>query len=354
MNNNYFFSVIVPCWNCSETIERLLDSLVNQQDTTKEEFEVILCDDGHEDNWITKINKYKDLLNIVYIQTKEHKIHCPGNTRRDALPYARGEWITFIDNDDFIVADALKIAKKNIIENNIKYVLAGQAIETDLFSFKTELTCKYSLTLLHGKFYNRNFLNKYNINFKENMKTHEDLFFNTQALCGVFQENEEHFYWIENYLYIWAINSHSFSRSYKSIDGKNYLEANFAEYLEGLSYSYLKLIQNKKDFKENKLIKTQLIYAILYGYLYYEAELYNLKEKAEPEFFILIKYIKKIMKICNYTKEEIINLIYEDPLVYEDVRKQIPFTSGPFIENQSFKDFIMINIDEAEDQSNNS
>ena len=345
MNNNYFFSVIVPCWNCSETIERLLDSLVNQQDTAKEEFEVILCDDGHEDNWIDKIDKYKNSLNIVYIQTKEHKIHCPGNTRRDALPYARGEWITFIDNDDFLAIDAFKIVKENIIKNNAKCVLATMPAEV---SFANEtgngISRGTNLTLLHGKFYNRDFLNKYNINFQEDLETEEDLFFNTAALCAVFKEGCLTFSWVDKHIYIWVINPNSLSRSfYKdyNFDKKNYLEEHFENYLYAYVHNYLELW--KETDKYHAVLKHHLMISILLGYFYYQKELFYLKEKSYSDYMILKEYLHKILSICNFSKQEIIDYMYSLDVVevYNSIRKDIMNSDGPFIETQSFKEFIL-------------
>ena len=346
MNNDFFFSVIVPCWNCSETIERLLDSLVQQQGTAKEEFEVILCDDGHDDNWVEKINRYKNLLNIVYIQTKEHKYHCPGNTRRDALPYARGKWITFIDNDDMFVTDALSLAKKYILENNLQYVLCMEALELDINDHDKYKRCGQVLTLLHGKFYNRDFLNKYNINFKEDFITHEDLFFNTLVLTYLYKEKQDDFFWVNKVVYIWVMNYKSITRSYvfNPLD-KNYLEAHFSDYLDALSINYINILQEDIDKETRDNIEYLLVCSIIYGYFYYQGELFYLKEKSKSELNILKKHIYNIMNTCNISKKDIIRICYKDPLVYGLIRKEIPFTSGPFIEDQSFKDFIMTNID---------
>lgn len=347
MSNEYFFSVIVPCFNSSRTIDRLLNSLVCQ-DLSKDEFEVILCDDGHKDNWHKKINKYEEDLNIIYCETKENAVKCPGNTRREALPFASGQWICFIDHDDIFATDALSVAKQLIIDNNIKYVLATEPVELDTQKLdEGPYSYGRQITLLHGKFYKRDFLEKYNINFLKDFATHEDLYFNTAVMCGLYREGEDSMTWFSNPLYIWVTFPDSLSRSYyktyKEYE-KNYLEANFQDYLTAYTENYLNLWQ-EKEFIGDERLKVHLIYSILYAYFYYEGELYHLKEEASnSELIIAINHTKKIMDICNFTKEDIVDYIYKNPVNYAYIRKDIPQTEGPFIETQSFKDFIMTNI----------
>lgn len=347
MDNKYFFSVIIPCFNSKRTIDRLLNSLVCQ-DFPKDEFEVILCDDGHKDNWHKRIDNYKKDLNIIYCETKKHKFKCPGNTRMDALPLASGQWICFVDHDDILATDALSIAKDLIIKNNIKYVLATEPVDLDPHDPNQELySYGRQITLLHGKFYNKDFLDKYKINFLEDFATHEDLYFNTAVMCALYREGEEAMTWFSDPLYIW-VNfpdslSKSYYKSYKEYE-KNYLEANFQDYLTAYAENYLNLWQEEKFTGDEKL-KVHLMYSILYAYFYYEGELYHLKEEvSKPELLIAINHIKKIMNICNFTKEDIINYIYKNPVNYAYIRKDIPQTEGPFIEDQSFKDFILTNI----------
>lgn len=346
MDNKYFFSVIIPCFNSKRTIDRLLNSLICQ-DLSKDEFEVILCDDGHEDNWNKKIDRYSKDLNIIYCETKEHKVKCPGNTRRDALPYASGQWICFIDHDDIFTTDALSVAKQLIIDNDIKYVLATEPVDLDAHNLD-EGPHSYGrqITLLHGKFYKRDFLEKYKINFLEDFATHEDLYFNTAVICALYKEGVDEMSWFSNPLYIWINFPDSLSRSYyKPYEEyeKNYLEAHLEDYLRAYTENYLNLWQ-EEEFTGDKRLTVHLMYSILYAYFYYEGELYHLKEISKPELEITINHVKKIMNICNFTKEEIIDYIYENPVNYAFIRKDIPQTEGPFIETQSFKDFIITNV----------
>ena len=61
MNNSNWLSVIIPAYNCVNTIERLLDSILDQHD---DDLEIIICDDHSTDNFMDNVVPYTDKLNI--------------------------------------------------------------------------------------------------------------------------------------------------------------------------------------------------------------------------------------------------------------------------------------------------
>ena len=107
-------SIVIPCYNCESTIGRLLDSIL-ANDLHKDLYEVIICNDKSTDNFLDIVKTYEDKMNIVYCETTR-EFHCPGNTRQAALPYIKGDWFTFIDNDDMFEPDAFKAVFKYIKE----------------------------------------------------------------------------------------------------------------------------------------------------------------------------------------------------------------------------------------------
>ena len=90
-------SVIVPVYNVEEYLERCLDSLVNQ---TLKDIEIIIVNDGSTDGSKEKIqeyiNKYK---NIVYLEKENGGL---SSARNYGIPYAKGEYIGFVDSDDYV------------------------------------------------------------------------------------------------------------------------------------------------------------------------------------------------------------------------------------------------------------
>ena len=105
-------SVIVPVYNVEKYIDKCLDSLVNQ---TLKDIEIIVVNDGSPDNSQKIIDKYvKKYPNKVKSFIKENGGQ--GSARNLGMEYAKGEYISFVDSDDWIDFDALEkmydLAKK--------------------------------------------------------------------------------------------------------------------------------------------------------------------------------------------------------------------------------------------------
>ena len=95
-------SVIIPTYKPKEYIWECLDSLVKQT-FSKEDFEVILVLNGCCEPWKTEIENYISAnmqgMNIRFIQTDTPGV---SNARNIALDNAKGEYVTFIDDDDLV------------------------------------------------------------------------------------------------------------------------------------------------------------------------------------------------------------------------------------------------------------
>lgn len=94
-------SVIVPFYNVEGYIEKCLESLVSQ---TLQEIEIILVNDGSRDR---SINIVKDFLarypeKIRYLEKENGGL---SDARNYAIPYAKGEYIAFLDSDDYVEKD---------------------------------------------------------------------------------------------------------------------------------------------------------------------------------------------------------------------------------------------------------
>ena len=111
---NPLFSIIVPIYNVERYLEQCIESVLAQD---YQNYELILVDDGSPDNSIDICTKYaKQYSNIVFI----HKINGGLSDARNAgIKIARGEYLMFLDSDDYwegtsILSDLQKI----IVENN--------------------------------------------------------------------------------------------------------------------------------------------------------------------------------------------------------------------------------------------
>lgn len=110
---NPLFSIIVPIYNVERYLEQCIESVLAQD---YQNYELILVDDGSPDNSIDICAKYaKQYSNIVFI----HKINGGVSDARNAgIQIARGEYLMFLDSDDYwegtsILSDLQKIITEN-------------------------------------------------------------------------------------------------------------------------------------------------------------------------------------------------------------------------------------------------
>ena len=97
-------SVIVPVYNVEELLPKCLDSLVNQ---TFDDYEVIVVNDGSPDNSQKIIDDYyKKYPNIIKPLKKENG--GLSSARNYGLKYATGEYVLYVDSDDYVSSDILE------------------------------------------------------------------------------------------------------------------------------------------------------------------------------------------------------------------------------------------------------
>ena len=90
-------SIIVPVYKVEKYLKRCVDSILTQ---TYQNMEVILVDDGSPDNCGAICDRYKETDNrVVVIHKKNGGL---SDARNAAIPLAKGEYISFIDSDDWV------------------------------------------------------------------------------------------------------------------------------------------------------------------------------------------------------------------------------------------------------------
>lgn len=105
-------SIIVPFYNVENYIAKCLESLVNQ---TLEDIEIILVNDGSKDGTEKIAKKYQEKYpqKIIYLEKENGGL---SDARNYAIPYAKGEYIAFLDSDDYVETnmyqEMYEIAKK--------------------------------------------------------------------------------------------------------------------------------------------------------------------------------------------------------------------------------------------------
>lgn len=119
--NTIAASIIVPCYKVEKYLPRCLDSLVNQ---TLENIEIICINDGSPDHCIDILNDYKSKHpNKIIVIDKENEGVWRG--RFDAIAIAKGEYIGFVDSDDYVEPDFAEKLYRTAIDNNADVSICG-------------------------------------------------------------------------------------------------------------------------------------------------------------------------------------------------------------------------------------
>ena len=93
--NKIKVSVIIPVYNVEEYIEECLDSVVNKK---LKEIEIIIVNDGTQDNSMKKIERFLSDKRMIVINKENGGVSSARNT---GMKIAKGEYISFIDPDDY-------------------------------------------------------------------------------------------------------------------------------------------------------------------------------------------------------------------------------------------------------------
>lgn len=105
-------SIIVPVYNCEKYLNECLNSIINQ---TYSNLEIILVDDGSKDNSGAICDKYAE--NDKRVKVFHSKNHGVSFTRNFGIKHANGEYIGFVDADDYIDKRMFEI----LLNNSLKY-----------------------------------------------------------------------------------------------------------------------------------------------------------------------------------------------------------------------------------------
>ena len=113
-------SIIVPVYNVKNYIRQCIDSILNQ---TLENFEVILVDDGSSDGSGSICDEYaKNDKRVKVIHQKNSGVSVARNV---GLKFASGDYIAFVDSDDYIAPDMYKVLVNKLIECGADMVKCG-------------------------------------------------------------------------------------------------------------------------------------------------------------------------------------------------------------------------------------
>lgn len=194
-----FVSIIIPVYNREKTLKYCLNSVLQQ---TMSDFEVIIIDDGSTDN---SVNICKDYA------LKDHRIHYfykenggVSSARNIGILEAKGEWITFVDSDDYIMPYHLNITieadrecdqiltelghetQENVLSGSLKN---DTACETKIYNgnrevlkylFKERDPYKNKICFCTTRFFKTSLIKQHQMKFREDLSLDEDFLFATE------------------------------------------------------------------------------------------------------------------------------------------------------------------------------
>ncbi len=305
-------TVIIPIYNADKYISRGLESLLNQ---TYKDFEVICINDQSTDNSLEMLEEFAKKDNRIKVINNSKNIGA-ALTRNVGIDIAEGEYIYFLDADDYIDEKYLECMVEKIEQENCEIVL-NLSVENETngvsISYKHPSMPKINpegeyldkITTIHdapcfiwARIYRKSFLNKNNLRFLDIHAT-DDVVFN--AIVDMYVEKTFVFYG-EKYHY--TVNNTSVTGVAKTVDDRDlqHIKAH------SMIYDYLK-DHNKLDDK----LKLFRVYPFM-------------KVDTEEKFEFYKKFFEKIEK--DFHKNE---------NIYNDMEK---FFAYSLLNTKTYEDYL--------------
>ena len=221
--NNIRLSIIVPVYNAEKYLDDCILSLLNQ-DLPEDEYEIIFVNDGSNDNSVQVIEKYMENHPCIRLISQQNA--GVSSARNNGIRLAKGEYIGFVDSDDYIDSDMyrnmLSLAEKEVSDvcmcGFFSFDECGNIYESHVdfdSSYTTEcedhklllrfFTNNYNgLASVCNKIFKNSLINDNDICFDETMIKAEDEWF---VLCCLLKANRIDF--IKKSLYFYRNNQYS-------------------------------------------------------------------------------------------------------------------------------------------------
>ncbi|MCG4662736.1 glycosyltransferase family 2 protein [[Clostridium] innocuum] len=299
----YLISVVVPIYNSAPYIGELINSLIKQ---TKSNFEIVFIDDNSNDSSETLVKKLLMDADIAFTYIYLDINVGPGMARNRALQAVKGDYILFVDSDDWLAINTMAILNEAI-----------NAYDFDLLLFDyirawnngKRKPCK-ELNLPEGfinpsfyaaltndgvtrKLFNRKIIFENNIEFP-NWRNGEDIAFSITYVSFV-----DKIYYLNEYLYNYLQRENSISnQNIIASDFYNDLYKIYLKYFDGDTFQEYRIVQDLLYNQPLLYLKTRQNYKKIKKYLT------NLMESNKG----IIKNIN--MHYFNYTKRIFIYAAY--------------------------------------------
>ena len=269
-------TIVVPVYKVEEYLNRCVDSILNQ---TYTDFELLLVDDGSPDNCGKICDEYAEKDSRIFvIHQKNGGLSDARNTGINWFyEQNRSDYITFVDSDDWLHPDYLKILLNGITENSVKISVCNYkrvTAETPHENYENivyELTSPENFLVNHfwqynyawGKLYHKSIFDdvRYPIgkNFEDTFTTYKTLhkckkIAYTELQLYYYLRNEQGITrspWNPSELVVFDAMQEQMT-FYRENGLQKAFEKEFELFVHHHAYQIVRLKENKKDLKKNK------------------------------------------------------------------------------------------------------
>lgn len=199
-------SIVLPVYNAEAYLDRCLESIVEQSYAN---IQIIVVDDGSKDNSVQIIQNYLTDDRIKFIQKPNSG---PSDTRNLAVSHAQGEYLSFIDADDYLQKDYVEklltpflqhpeidLVVSNYIElapYNVNGTSVSQIAKNEIITDFKKLLFQGTMGVLWGKMFRTSIIRTYQLELPAEIHFQEDLVFVAQ-----YAQHCKVMYGITDYLY---------------------------------------------------------------------------------------------------------------------------------------------------------
>ena len=130
VEERHLVSIVIPVYNSEKYLRQCLDSVINQ---TYKDLDIVCVNDGSLDNSLSILNEYASIDNRVRVFSKENEGKGAASARNLGLQKAKGEFIQFLDSDDFFALDMIeKLLDKSLSTGAEVVICRGQTFDDEL------------------------------------------------------------------------------------------------------------------------------------------------------------------------------------------------------------------------------
>lgn len=324
-------SVIIPHYDStgelSKTMKNGLLQTLENQTLSKNDFEVLIVDDLSP---FSVEGLDNTTLDLKYIKLEKNV--GVALARQIGISQAKGDYITFIDNDDDLFSKNTLETMLNSLDKDtlvLSSVILEDTGQNNEKGKRVWLPHQEDKTWMHGKLYKREFLIKQEISFKPHLHYCEDAYFNNLAFSLAFDKVK----YIKEPTYLWKYNENSITRK----NNKEFNTKYFCDYIKA-SKTSLNNLKSRNDDRLYFTIVNLAVQSLGYSYYYFQKrEFRKESSRKTPEYKEAIEQFKAF-----YKQYEGMYDIIGDNLFIEDMNmaRHLQSQSASFLERQTFKQFI--------------